>query len=245
MNITDWYGHEQMKFEVGGRKSFIVCPEHPLPGNPWVWRTEFFGAFDIVDRALLDQGWHLAYHSASSMYGNPESIRNFDEFYQVAVQEYHMNEKVVLFGFSRGGLYAFNFALKYPDRVKVIYLDAPVLDLKSWPGGLGHGVGDVKCYHEAVTQLGYTEENFAEYHENPLDNTEKLAAHNIPIIIVYGDSDEVVPYDENALPFFHRYRAAGGDIEMIGKRNCNHHPHSLDVPEPVVWFINDRYFRQA
>jgi len=34
-----------------------VFPDNPLPDKPWVWRTEFFGAFDTVDTALLDKGW--------------------------------------------------------------------------------------------------------------------------------------------------------------------------------------------
>ena len=36
--------------------------------------------------------------------------------------------RVVLEGFSRGGLYAFNFAATHPTRVAALYLDAPVLD---------------------------------------------------------------------------------------------------------------------
>ena len=70
-SITDWNGYKQINFTVGGRNSFIVCPKKPLAGNHWVWRTEFFGAFDYADRAMLEKGWYLAYHRVSDMYGAP------------------------------------------------------------------------------------------------------------------------------------------------------------------------------
>ena len=104
--ITDFYGHKQINFTINGRNSFIVSPEKPLDGNHWVWRTEFFGAFDYADRALLERGWYLAYHSVSDMYGCPESITMMREFYDVAVNEYKLNPRPALFGFSRGGRYA-------------------------------------------------------------------------------------------------------------------------------------------
>lgn len=65
--VNDWNGYKKLDFSIGGRNSFIVCPQKPLPGNPWVWRTEFFGAFDYADRALFEKGWHLAFHCASDI----------------------------------------------------------------------------------------------------------------------------------------------------------------------------------
>jgi S-formylglutathione hydrolase FrmB len=47
--------------------------------------------------------------------------------------------KAVMTGFSRGGVYAYRWAATYPDRVAAVYADAPVPDLKSWPGGRGKG----------------------------------------------------------------------------------------------------------
>ena len=36
---------------------------------------------------------------------------------------------------SRGGLIALNWAIDNPDRVSAVYVDAPVCDIRSWPGG--------------------------------------------------------------------------------------------------------------
>ena len=52
MEITDWNGYRQLHFDVGGRRSTVICPDEPLPGNPWVWRTEFFEAFNYADFAV-------------------------------------------------------------------------------------------------------------------------------------------------------------------------------------------------
>ena len=69
-----------LKFAFDGRHSLIVIPDEPLDGNPTVWRTEFFEAFDMADKALLEKGWHIVYHSVSDMYGAPESLTMMHEF---------------------------------------------------------------------------------------------------------------------------------------------------------------------
>ena len=235
--VSDWNGYKKIDFLVNGRKSFIVCPKNPLPGNPWIWRTEFFGAFDYADRALLEKGWHLAYHCVSDMYGCPESIDMMYEFYKVVVCKYNMGSRPALFGFSRGGLYAVNFALLHPEFVGAIYLDAPVLDIRSWPGGKGRGVGEPSCWEECKNWYKLTEDTAPNFRNNPLDNAEKIAAAKIPILLVCGEKDRFLPYDENGLPFYERIKISGGIIEQIVKPDCDHHPHSLLEPSPIVTFI--------
>ena len=72
---------------------------------------------------------------------------------------------------------------------------------------------------------------------NPIDNLEPLAKAGIPIISVCGDSDQVVPFKENMDVVRSRYLALGGPVELIIKPGVDHHPHSLENPEPVVDFI--------
>ena len=59
--------------------------------------------------------------------------------------------------------------------------------------------------------------------------------------MVYGDSDPVVPYDENGKYLEEFYRANGGDIVTICKPGCAHHPHGLEDQTPLVDFIEKRY----
>lgn len=237
MNESEWNGYRRADFEVDGRKSLLIFPKYPLPGNPWIWRTEFFGAFDAVDRALLAKGWHIGYHQVSNMYGCQASVE-YLRAYQDYVEEYfQLNRHAVLFGFSRGGLYAVNYAAAYPPRVAGIYLDAPVMDIRSWPGGFGDGCGDPGCWVECMRWYGLTEASAPGFAQNPLDQVDRLAASDIPIIGVVGLKDGVVPYDENLGAFLPRFRAAGGRIKVLKKPECDHHPHSLEDPAPVVEFI--------
>ena len=70
----------KLTFLLNGRQTIVVRPDTPAKGNPTVWRAEFFGAFDSVDRAMLERGWFIVYHSVSNMYGCPESIVMLREF---------------------------------------------------------------------------------------------------------------------------------------------------------------------
>ena len=225
INISEWKNHKKIDFsdEVGGRESYIVFPDVPLPDKPWVWRTEFFGAFDTVDLALLNEGWCLAYHKASDMYGCPQAMEYFREFQDMVEHKFVLSPKPVLFGFSRGGLYAVNYALKYPNRVGCLYLDAPVLDMTTWPGFHGETKESrdcMKCYGDAF--------------ENPIDKVSELT---VPVILVAGDADDLVPMDKNAQRMYDIYKNAGGNVEFIIKGGVGHHPHSLDDPSPVINFI--------
>ena len=231
--VEDWFGHKQYTFTVSGRSSLIVCPENPLPGNPWVWRTEFFSAFDTVDRALLDRGWHLAYHQVSDMYGNPESVKMLHEFYTVATGEFGLSPRPALFGFSRGALYAVNYAAAYPEESGILYLDAPVTDIFVWPGRFKQSVEWEQC----KSCYGITDEDEPTFRKNPNDMAEKNARDGIPCFICAGDADTVVDFEACGRVYFKNYSAVSDKISMIVKPGCDHHPHSLSDPAPIVEFI--------
>ncbi|MEK6194215.1 MAG: alpha/beta hydrolase, partial [Deltaproteobacteria bacterium] len=139
---------------------------------------------------------------------------------------------------SRGGLIIINWALANPEKVNGIYGDAPVLDFKSWPGGKGTGKGGGGAWGKCINAYGFkTEAEALTYKGNPTDQAAALAKTNIPVLIVYGKTDNVVPPAENCLLFEKNFKAAGGNITLIGKENCGHHPHSLKDPKPIVDFV--------
>jgi hypothetical protein len=43
--------------------------------------------------------------------------------------------------------------------------------------------------------------------------------------------------DENTRLAEKRYKALGGEMKVIAKPGCDHHPHSLKDPTPIVEFI--------
>jgi pimeloyl-ACP methyl ester carboxylesterase len=241
VKTSEWNGFEKLDFEAAGHPALLVKPKMAAPGNPWIWRTEFFGHEPQGDIALLGLGWHVAYIKVSDMYGAPASIDLMAQFHDFMVKTYGLNQRVVLEGFSRGGLYAMNFAATHPEMTAALYLDAPVLDIRSWPGGklagFGVGKGDARCWQQALQIYNLTGETARDFKGNPLDRIAPVAAAKIPILVICGDSDTVVPYPENAGILVERYKAAGGNISAILKPGGDHHPHSLKDPQPIVDFL--------
>lgn len=230
---SKWNGFDRIDFTFEGRPAILVEPAEAAPGRPWIWRTEFFGHEPQVDLALLARGWHVAYLNAKDMYGGPKAMRLFGQFYAHLVVQASLAPRVVLEGFSRGGLYAFNFAASHPTRVAALYLDAPVLDIRSWPGRNRAS----KEWAQCLEAYGLTEESLATFRGNPIDRVVPVAKAGVPVIAVCGDADDVVPFAENAGLLERRYRELGGTIEVILKPGVGHHPHSLKDPAPVVEFL--------
>jgi len=179
MLYESWHSGQKKEFLFNGRRTVIVEPETPLPGKPWLWRMEFFGAFPSVDIALLKAGYYVVYHSVSNRYGDPWSVGELNKFQDWVEAEYGLAKKPALYGMSRGGLYAVNYALAYPERTGLLYLDAPVLDIRSWPGRYEPSAREWK---ECLECYGLTEETVKDFRGTPLDRAEEVAGLNIPLI---------------------------------------------------------------
>jgi pimeloyl-ACP methyl ester carboxylesterase len=229
---STWNGFSRIDFTLVNRPCVLVLPASPAPGNPWIWRTEFFEHEPQADLALLGRGWCLAYMDAKNMYGSPKAMALFNQFYAHLVAQAGLSKRVVLEGFSRGGLYAINFAIAHPTSVAALYLDAPVLDIRSWPGRNPTS----KEWAECLEAYGLTEQTVGNY-RGPLGRLAMLASAKVPILVVAGDADNTVPYAENTAILEKRYREAGGPIEVILKPGGDHHPHSLKDPTPIVDFL--------
>lgn len=239
--ISDWEGYQRKDFKLDGHECILVMPKKEYPGRPWVWRAEFFGAFDYADRALLEQGWHIAYMMISDMYGCPESIDMMEQFYTYMTQTEGLNAKADLFGFSRGGLYSVNYTVRNPQTISTLYLDAPVMNVTSWPGGYGASERYPKEWEECKEVYHLTDENALEFKGNPLDKMEELLKAGVRIMLVAGAVDSVVPYKENGAKLAAFYQENGGTIQVIVKPDCDHHPHSLEDPTPIVTYIMDNF----
>ena len=235
---SKWHGFSIDKFKNNGVKCMVVSPDKPAEGKPWVWRARFWGHQPQTDIALLKRGYHIAYCDVGNLLGAPEAVKRWDDFYKYATEKLGLSKKPALEGMSRGGLIIFNWAAANPDKVSCIYGDAPVCDLKSWPGGKGTGKGSEGVWKTTLKVYGFKNEQEAlEYTKNPVDHATTIAKANIPVLIVYGKADDVVPPAENCLIFEDNFKKAGGDIILIGKDKCGHHPHSLKDPKKIVDFI--------
>ncbi len=236
--LVPWRDRTALYFSHKWRDSWVVIPPKPRKDRRWAWRTEFFGAFDYADVALNNMGYYLVHHSISNMYGCPQAVGYMEEFYKILTEELRLSPKAVMIGLSRGGLYAYNFALKYPDQVACLYLDAPVMDIRSWPGGFGKGPGEPGCWKECMSHYGITEKTIWEFKDNPLDHIQEIVDAKIPVMLVAGLADTLLPYDENGGIFDREFRKLGGKIKTIAKEGCDHHPHSLEDPTEIVEYID-------
>ena len=232
-----WHGFQQQHFVVDGRNCLLVVPAVIAPGRPWIWRTEFFGHEPQADLALLTNGFHVAYLDVKNLYGAPVALDHMDRFYEHLTGKLQLSSKAVLEGFSRGGLFAYNWSARHPERVACLYVDAPVCDFKSWPAGWGKGRGSKGDWEKCKQVYGLSDEQARSYQFNPVDNLAPLAQAHVPILSVCGDADDIVPMPENTLLVQQRYEKLGGEIKVITKPGVGHHPHSLKDPTPIVEFI--------
>jgi pimeloyl-ACP methyl ester carboxylesterase len=237
-----WEGFARHDFRVDGAKAVVVEPNKSLPGRPWAWRGEFFGAFPNADIELLKTGWHLAYIEVPDLFGSPKAMKHWEKFYDVLVKEYGLSAKPALIGLSRGALYCMAWAANHPENTLLVYLDNGVCDFNSWPGGkpkgLGSGQGSPEEWLKLLKAYDFKDDREAITSKlNPVDNLAPLARAKVPILLIYGDSDKVVPHRENSALVYDRYKSLGGAVERVVKPGQDHHPHGLTDPRPVVEFF--------
>jgi pimeloyl-ACP methyl ester carboxylesterase len=226
-----------LEFEFKGHSAKIVFPEKSNMEKHWIWRARFWGHEPQTDLALLEKGFHVVYVDVANLFGNNEAVELWNQFYQYLIKEYGLNKKVVLEGMSRGGLIIYNWAAANVEKVACIYADAPVCDIKSWPGGLYAGKGSVSDWEKCLTVYGLNDSTVYDFEGIPINNAVKVARAGVPAIHVCGAADKVVPYFENTKILADNYGKAGGVIKVILKNGIGHHPHSLEDPKPIVDFI--------
>ena len=237
-SATDYHGFAVQSLAADGCHGLLVMPKKALAGNPWVWRMMFWDAFPSVDLALLEAGFHVAFVDVGNTFGAPEQMKHFDAFYEIVTKQFVLSSKPALEGLSRGGLYAYRWSYVNTDKVGCIYGDAPVCDMKSWPGGKGKGPGSPSDWKQAIEAYHFTsEQEMLDFKGNPIDILAPIAAAHIPILHVCGDADRNLPMEENSDIARQRYMALGGDFALIVKQGCDHHPHGLKDPTPIVNFI--------
>jgi len=234
---SSFHSFDRYDFNYAGRPCIVVVPKTAAVGKPWIWRARFFGHEPQADVALLEKGFYVAYIDVADLFGSPQAVSLWNEFHAYLTGVHGFAERPALEGMSRGGLIIYNWAKANPDKVSCIYGDAPVCDIKSWPGDKGAGPGSASCWAKCLEVYGLTEEQALTAKCNPIDHLEPLAKAGIPLLHVVGDADEVVPVAENTAILEERYKALGGSIQVIHKPGVGHHPHSLEDPEPIVQFV--------
>ncbi len=233
----NFHGFRAMNFTMDGLKLKVVRPWQANPDHSWIIRARFFGHEPQVDISLLERGFHVVYCDVADLYGGPEAVDRWNSCFRIMLTN-GLQCKVALEGFSRGGLIIYNWAAANPEKISCVYADAPVLDIRSWPGGKGKGNFSADDWARCLKAYGLNSEaDLEKYRSSPMNNALILAKSGKPMLHVYGEADTVVPPQENTIPFADKIRSYGGNIQLIAKPGIGHHPHSLGNPTRITEFI--------
>ncbi len=233
----DRYLTEHFSFE--GRDALIVFPEKADEKKRWALKTEYFYAFQDLEEKLVENGFHLAYLKNSNRWGTPDDLAAKRRFAGMLREKYGLSEKCVPVGMSCGGLHAIKQAAAYPEMVSLLYLDAPVVNLLSCPFGLGSfgsGISE-SAKQEALDALGLDMSGMIAYRDHPLDHLDKLLSSRMPALLVWGEADTIVPFEENGRHIYDAYKATDIPFMAQSKPGCDHHPHGPADMEKALAFI--------
>jgi pimeloyl-ACP methyl ester carboxylesterase len=264
-NVSKQFGSERLDFMVDDCRAFLIRPKHDAPARskPWLWYAPaFMGKHpsnpsvnptqcihptdadtpvmsDRKDRTtnvwlftrLLSHGFHICGIEVGESYGNPWSRQRLTEFYHYLLKNYRLSPKACLYPQSRGGLMLYNWAVEYPDWVQCIGGNQPVCDLRSYPG-----------MEKACAAYGMSVSGLREHLEehNPIDRLVPLAARRVPILHIHGDEDTVVPLEANTMELARRYKAAGGEMQVIVAKGVRHGnwPELFEEPRMLEFLLS-------
>ena len=230
----EWEDFSGIEFEFDGLNAKLIKP-NVKPNGKWALKTEYFGAFPALEVELLNRGWHIAYNENYNRWGQERDVVRKCEFIRFISSEFSLDKKCAIVGMSCGGMYGVKTAAMAPELISVLYLDAPVINYLSCPCGLGVAANDL--FEEFHNITGLTISQMLSYRDNPLDKLDILVKNNIPVILVAGDSDTVVPYCENGALLEEYYNKNGGQLEVHIKPGCDHHPHGLEDSNIIADYI--------
>jgi len=228
-SFHDFEGQD-FKLPEDGAECKIVAPKKAAAGSPWVWRARFWGHEPAFDIAMLEHGYHLVYCDVVEFWGAPKAVERWNHFYALA-QKIGLGARPVLEGMSRGGAYIFNWAKANPTKVTAIYGDNPLLDLRAFPNNTPEARAMRK---QCLESYGITEAQLPDFKGSPIDGLEALAAAKVPVFLVLGVKDDVVPITQHADVLEARYKALGGSVTRWEKPEAGHHPHGLHPVAPLV-----------
>ena len=236
---SKWHGYERLDFALPGERArcIVVSPKTPAEGRPWIWRARFWGHQPALDLQLLEKGFHLAYCEVGGLFGAPAAVARWDKFHALAVKQ-GLSAHPVLEGMSRGGLIIVNWASANPGKVAAVYGDNPVCNFNSWPGGK-NGKFSKRDWQRCLKAYGVSAEAAPQHHQPLSPATLKpLAKKKVPIALVLGLADKVVPVAENGELLARNYQSLGGPIRVWRKPGKGHPPHGLHPPDELAdWLL--------
>ncbi|MFV1967156.1 MAG: glycerophosphodiester phosphodiesterase family protein [Pirellulaceae bacterium] len=198
-------------FLVDDRPAFILWPpkEHRRTPQPWIMYAATLPAYpDSHETWMHEQfvaaGVAVAGIDVGEAYGSPAGQKHFTALYRELTQKRGFAPRPCLLGRSRGGLWVSSWAIHNTDKVSGIAGIYPVFDLRTYPGLSRAAPAYGLKPHELEATLD---------RHNPIAQIDVLAKAKVPVLIIHGDADKVVPLKENSATLVERYQQAkAGDV---------------------------------
>lgn len=242
MKPIEWQGYEGVEFTLEDYVCKVIKPKCE-PNGKWVLKTHYFTAFPQTECELLSRGWHVAFQTNRTSWATEDDVERKARFVKFVSETFSLAPICSTVGMSCGGLYAVRLAVSHPELIDVLYIDAPVLNFLSCPANLG-AAAESTIYEGFLAATGITKSQLLSYRENPIDKMHVLLENDIPVVMVSGDADTVVPYAENGAILEKYYKKNGGRIWVAIKPEGDHHPHGLVGYEGLVADMIELYSRQ-
>lgn len=214
--------------ELGEHTAFVLLPEPKLRSSdeqPWVlyaptlWPNYPDEHERWLHAQLLAAGIAVAGIDVGEAYGSPACNAAQSKLYDYLTSERGFAKQPCLLGRSRGGLWQSSWAAENPHKVAGLAGIYPVFDLRSYPG-LKRATG---AYGLSLEEL---EGQLPQL--NPISKAKQLVEQSIPVYIIHGNQDQVVPIEENSAALHAMYASQQRDdritIEVVAGQGHNYWP---------------------
>ncbi|MFM8289931.1 MAG: alpha/beta hydrolase family protein [Planctomycetaceae bacterium] len=209
-------------FLVAERPAFILWPEPKLrrQPQPWVCYAPTLPPYPDehekwMHQRFLEAGVAVCGIDVGEAYGNRQGREWFSKLHEELTERRGFARQTCLLGRSRGGLWVTAWAAEHPERVSGLAGIYPVFDLRSYPGLERAAPAFQLSPKELEQQLPAL---------NPINRVAVLAQRAIPVCLIHGDQDEVVPLAQNSAAFAEVYRQAdaGKHVQLIVAKGQGH-----------------------
>ena len=223
-----WYGGRRTVFSFDGYEAWVVEPPAgtaAAEGRPWTWTMQWKSAFvpGTGVPQLLARGCHHVTIDTFVNHMDEKGLAVSKKFQDFLVKELGLAPKARLIGMSWGGFFSIRYASVHPECVEKIYLDAPLLNFDGFKG--------VPRPWAAKMPKGG---RWTDSPEMPVNRATAIAKAGVPILLLYGGKDTVVPPALNCELFAPRFKQAGGKITVVRRAAYGHHPHGVGKGDKTV-----------